>query len=213
MKKKTAIGIIGGISALTGLALYAKNQLNKYEEINDDEGLNVFQTLKDQPHDVDVYAQIHPVKGFGQTAFITTHVTGVDDIQFVQNDETDDYYALIKTSTKLENGETNYITYAYSLTNICAEADSDTLLSAEEAKAFLLSRIQVTVNSTETIHHILLIIDLDENTQDTGKFIDDYPVIQDIHHEAICQKSDDDNTDESTKSVEDANVDETVLVK
>lgn len=197
--KKRIAGIIGGavgvgLGALAIREVIKQNQTDEpTHESNqatpDKPVANIFELLNDQPKDVELGALVSKETGeLELVAHINTYADTIDDMQLVYDEDCNDVYVLIKTTTKLSDTETNHITYAYRIENNANEES----IQAEFSE--LLAKTSPPEDSLDDHYHVHLFTTLDDDDEIVGDFIDEYPVIADIHHAGNCHNSDNDET-------------------
>jgi len=193
--KKRIAGIIGGavgigLGALAIREVIKQNQTDEPTESNqttpDNTVPNIFKLLNDQAKDVELGALLSEKTGeLELVAHIKTYVDTIDDVQLVYDEDRNDVYALIKTTTKLSDTETNHITYAYRIKNNTNE------ISIQTEFYELLAQTSPPEDSLEDHYHVHLLATLDDDDEIVGDFIDEYPVIVNIHHAGNCHSNDD----------------------
>lgn len=194
--KKRIAGIIGGavgvgLGALAIREVIKQNQTDEpTHESNqatpDKTVQNIIEVLKDQPKDVEL-GMVH-FKKTGESELvvhINTYADTIDDMQLVYDEDCNDVYVLIKTTTKLSDTETNHITYAYRIENTADEES----IQAEFSE--LLAKTSPPEDSLDDHYHVHLLSALDDDVDIIGDFIDEYPVIIDIHHAGNCHNNED----------------------
>lgn len=192
--KKRIAGIIGGAVGI-GLGALAIREVIKQtqpdEPIESNQKttnktvLNIFELLNDQAKDVNLGALVSAKTGeLELVAHIMTYADTIDDVQLIYDEDRNDVYALIKTTTKLNDTETNHITYAYHIEN----NDNEESIQAEFNE--LLAQISPPEDSLEDNYHVHLFTTLDDDDEMIGDFIDEYPVIVNIHHADNCHSDD-----------------------